>query len=349
MSTFAPVYRPTKGQEAFLTREKKREAKKRKRQDDHDGSESDAPSTDDSSDSDIAKPYSVSGTAASVNRTDPYHVAGLSREQPLPRFPFPHAPVKSADTSKKSIQEELAAVRPPLFVPKTETGDQETSLKRRHLDNVTVILHRCMLKGDWERASRAWGLLARTELGGMGIDIRQHGRWGMGAEILMRREKIKTTANPAASARRGSEDDTSSVRSEIGDINSEQTTPRLSDEGFKLAREYYERLILQYPHTPHAQHTVNSKVFYPALFNIWVYEVQSRYKHRRTEGSRARRCSQYSIASDNDSDYGTSPRVSQSQDLTAAEIADATPIADRLDELLLSPPYDISEIGRAHV
>jgi hypothetical protein len=334
MSTFAPVYRPTKGQQTFLTREHKREAKKRKREEESESSAAEQSS----SDSDDAKPYSVVASAPSVNKTDPYHVAGLSREHPLPRYPFPHAPIKSADVPRHSSQEELAAVNPPLYIPKVEVDDQSTSLKRRHLDNITAILHRCMLKGDWERASRAWGLLARTEIGGLGIDVRQHGRWGIGAEILMRREKEKVPQTSTA-ARRASEADTSSIQDEPTDTSTNQSAHRFADEGFKLAREYYERLVLQYPHTPHTQLTVNAKVFYPALFNIWVYEVQARYQHLRHQASRARRSSSHSIASDDaDEHAGTASR-----DLASREIADATPIAERLDELLLSPPYDVSE------
>jgi hypothetical protein len=334
MSTFAPVYRPTKGQQAFLTREQKLEARKRKRDEG-----SDASSADQSSSSDDAKPYSVVASASTVNKTDPYHVAGLSREHPLPKSPFPHAPVKSSNVPRQSSQEVLAAVNPPLYVPKIEVDNQSTSLKRRHLDNLTVILHRCMLAGDWERASRAWGLLARTEIGGLGIDVRQHGRWGIGAEILMRREKGKVSNNPSP-VRRPSVDDTSSVHDAADDTAANRQANRLADEGFKLAREYYERLILQYPHTPHAQHTVNSKVFYPALFNIWVYEVQARYQHLRDEAAQARRPSFQSTSSDND-DEQSSP--SGRRDLANREIADATPIVERLDELLLNPPYDKSE------
>jgi hypothetical protein len=335
MSIFAPVYRPTKGQQTFLTREHKREARKRKRDEESGSSSAEQPSSDSDDD---AKPYSVLASAPSVNRTDPYHVAGLSREHPLPRYPFPHAPVKSADVTRRSSQEELAAVNPPLYVPKVDVDDQSTSLKRRHLDNITTILHRCMLKGDWERASRAWGLLARTEIGGLGIDVRQHGRWGIGAEILMRREKGKVPEQSAA-ARRASMDDTSSIHDEASDLPANRPAQQFADEGFKLAREYYERLVLQYPHTPHTQHTVNAKVFYPALFNIWVYEVQARYQHLRSEASRARRSSSHSIASDDASEHADTA----SQDLANREIADALPIVERLDELLLSPPYDISE------
>lgn len=231
-------------------------------------------------------------------------------------------------------------MNPPLYVPNPENEDHATSLKRKHLGNVTAILHRCMLNGDWERASRAWGLLARTEINGLGIDVRQNGRWGIGAEILIRREQAKLPEVSAISARRNSDNDTSLVQD---DDNTASTGPKFADEGFKLAREYYERLVLQYPHTPHTQHTVNAKVFYPALFNIWVYEVQARYKHLRVESSKARRSSSYSIASDNDGESNGSQQALVSRELLVREIADTTAIADRLDELLLSPPYDISE------
>jgi hypothetical protein len=339
MPTFAPAYRPTKAQQAFLTHEQKREAKKRKR-DDEDDDKSDASSSASSSGSDDAKPYISASAPSIVKKTDPYHVAGLSREHPLPRYPFPHAPVKPSDAPQKSPHEELASLNPPLYVPKPENEDHATSLKRNHLGNVIAILHRCMLNGDWERASRAWGLLARTEINGLGIDVRHHGRWGIGAEILIRREQANIPDVPATSARRNSDIDTSLVQ----DDESNTSTPKFADEGFKLAREYYERLVLQYPHTPHTQHTVNAKVFYPALFNIWVYEVQARYKHLRAESSKARRSSSYSIASDNDdSEINGSQQALLSRDLLAREIADATAIADRLDQLLLSPPYDISE------
>lgn len=341
MPTFAPAYRPTKAQQAFLTHEQKREAKKRKREDENDDDDqSDASASAQSSESDSAEPYVSASAPSIVKKTDPYHVAGLSREQPLPRYPFPHAPVKPSDAPQKSQHEELAALNPPLYVPKPESEDRATSLKRKHLGNVTAILHRCMLNGDWERASRAWGLLVRTEINGLGIDVRQHGRWGIGAEILIRREQAKVSQVPTASNRRDSNNDASLVQDDESDIS---TTPKFSDEGFKLAREYYERLVLQYPYTPHTQHTVNAKVFYPALFNIWVYEVQARYKHLRAESSKARRSSSYSIASDNDSELNGSQQAHVSRDLLAREIGDATAIADRLDQLLLSPPYDISE------
>jgi hypothetical protein len=174
----------------------------------------------------------------------------------------------------------------------------------------------------------------------LGIASTHRSQWGIGAEILIRREQAKVSEVSTTSARRNSDNDTSLVHN---DENNAPTKTKFADEGFKLAREYYERLVLQYPYTPHTQHTVNAKVFYPALFNIWVYEVQARYKHLRTESSKARRSSSHSIASDSDSELNGSQQALLSRDLLAREIADTTAIVDRLDQLLLSPPYDISE------
>lgn len=155
----------------------------------------------------------------------------------------------------------------------------------------------------------------------------------------MRRQHDKTS-NVAAGLNQDKEDVSMLSAAENPDESS--VSPQISDEGFKLAREYYERLVLQYPYTPHSQHTVNSRVFYPALFNVWVYGVQARYKTLRKEASRARRSSIQSVASDY-SNRSRSPRPPTTQDLAKRELEDAVPIADRLDQLLLSPPFDVSE------
>ncbi|KYG45666.1 hypothetical protein M433DRAFT_42802, partial [Acidomyces richmondensis BFW] len=210
-----------------------------------------------------------------------YHVAGYPRQAELPPAPFPHASINPRTRAdKETVEEELAALNPPLYAPRRALDDSSTSLKRQHVENLTTILHTCMLKGDWQRATRAWGLLLRTEVAGRGMDVRRHGRWGIGAELLMRNS-----------------------------INVQ--------DGFKLAREYYERLILQYPHTPHSQET-SSLVFYPALFNIWIYEVQNRYR----------------VLSENDVDH-MSELILRRQ-----ELEDALPISQRMDDLIRSPPYD---------
>jgi hypothetical protein len=115
-----------------------------------------------------------------------------------------------------------------------------------------------------------------------------------------------------------------------------------SEQGFKLAREYYERLILQYPHTPYTQHSLNAMAIYPALFNIWIYEVQDRSKRA---GKRIDSSDSEPVGSSDDSMQSNHSNADKSRiilQVRAQELEEALPIATRMDELLLSPPYDTS-------
>lgn len=325
MSIFAPPYRPSERRQTFLTRQQNADSKKRKRGQDSDGEDEDDLSADPDS-----TPRKATAVFHPINKTDPYHVAGYSREHDLPPPPFPHAAIKDThQPSKLSIEEELASLNPPLYVPAAKREDQSSGLKRRHADNLTTILHRCMLKGDWKRAERAWSLLIRTEIAGRGIDVRRNGRWGIGAELLMRRGAAQDR-----DARRGSidDDDASTFRNDVDAVEDE--LPQFTDQGFQLAREYYERMILQYPHTPQTMHSLNATAIYPALFNIWIYEVQDRSRRARQHRSSS-------------SDDGSNESKSEGHDrdfreIRIQELKEATRITERMDELLLSPPYDTS-------
>ncbi|KAF2725892.1 hypothetical protein K431DRAFT_201580, partial [Polychaeton citri CBS 116435] len=257
-----------------------------------------------------------------LTRKDPYHIAGWSREEPLPPPPFPHAAIKEKpETPQATVEEQLSTLNPPLYISRHDQGEDDhfTSLRKRHLNNLTAVLHSCMLKGDWQRAYRAWALILRTEIRGRGIQVRPHGRWALGAEILMHQSHTPNAGEFDWAA-----------------------------EGFKLAREYYDRLILQYPHTPRSPHGVNSLVIYPALFNIWVFEVQARSKWRRQGQHRQHQSDEHPSSSDNASDSGSSrtqPPPGYQKAMRAIrhqELEEALPIAQRMDELLLGPPYDSS-------
>ena len=336
MPIFAPVYYQTKNQLSYLARQQRQESKKRKRE--QDSSDDEDAASEVSPEPDRSRPL-PSTAFHPVNRTDPYHIAGHSREDPLPLPPFPHAAVKEPRKPRKPIDEELAALNPPLYVPPATAEDKSTSLKRRHLDNITTILHRCMLKGDWARASRAWSLLLRTEISGRGIDVRRNGRWGIGAEILMR-VGAQQHGRDGEDKVTGDVEDTSSRASDKPAQNNAEL--QFSERGFKLAREYYERLILQYPHTPYTQHSLNAMAIYPALFNIWIYDVQD-----RSQRARKRIDSSYSEPAGSGDDSMQSEdsnpdKNSITRQLRAQELEEVLPIANRMDELLLSPPYDTS-------
>ncbi|KAI7564554.1 hypothetical protein KC317_g6983, partial [Hortaea werneckii] len=109
-------------------------------------------------------------------------------------------------------------------------------------------------------------------------------------------------------------------------------------QGFRLAKDYYERLILQYPHLPRSGHnSVNAVVFYPALFNLWIFEVQDRSKRARQKLEAGR---EHSPPASEPSD------LSRDNEAQAAirhqELQEGLPIAQRMNDLMLSPPYDAS-------
>ncbi|KAI6995757.1 hypothetical protein KC332_g4394 [Hortaea werneckii] len=340
---FTPVYRPSDGQQGSLARHRKREQKRKRDENDHDSSADDNDEDDEAANADHPSDYSRSGRVSSflpVNRTEPYHVAGHSRQSPLPPFPFPHAPpIDRARYQERGVEKELTTLNPPLFLPKDPIDDGINSSKRRHADNITTILHRCMLQEDWQRAARAWGLLLRTEIAGRGTDVRQNGRWGIGAELLLRRDQQlpsthRTTRFPG-SRDVGENTDDASTHAEPLAVPQE---PAFSDQGFRLAKDYYERLILQYPHLPRSGHnSVNAVVFYPALFNIWIFEVQDRSKQARQKLETGR---EHSPPASEPSDLSHDNEAQTA--IRHQELQKALPIAQRMDDLMLSPPYDAS-------
>ncbi|KAH7070945.1 hypothetical protein FB567DRAFT_410607, partial [Paraphoma chrysanthemicola] len=214
--------------------------------------------------------------------------------------PFPHAPLK---TNKKpyrpsKIQEEVAkppvrlyAVGAPLKDDLIAKQSEIASLRKRHLDVLSTLMHRCLLEQDYERAGRAWGMLLRTQVaGGRPVDPRNHGRWGIGAEVLLRRRPGSATPNERVPA---------------GDRH-DSPQDMFSEEGFELAREYYERLIIQFPNRKTAPNAVDERTFYPAMFSLWIFELSH----------------------------------AQIETIQVEELARATEIAERLDQLVASPPFD---------
>ncbi|KAK6397114.1 hypothetical protein LTR65_007614 [Meristemomyces frigidus] len=168
------------------------------------------------------------------------------------------------------------------------------------------------------------------------MDVRQHGRWSIGAELLMRRQQVPARGKPHPSST-----GTDQSQERNADPVTDHDRPAFTDEGFRLARQYYERLILQYPHTPWTQHAANALALYPALFNIWIYEVQDRSKRARQGPAGDRPASP--TGSERSADVST---ASDTHSSTAAakkqELNEALPIAQSMDELMLSPPYDTS-------
>ncbi|GAB7362973.1 hypothetical protein MBLNU230_g3268t1 [Neophaeotheca triangularis] len=258
-----------------------------------------------------------------VHKTDPYHIAGSSREELLPPAPFPHAPSSQSSSSRPpnpTLEAELSSLRPP----KTTTSDDcpQTSAKRRHIDNITTILHLALLRNDWPRAARAWSLLLRSELNGRGPDIRAHGRWAIGGEILMR-----TTPNHHHDHHHQSSNPPDEPNNDGNPATSKPATPDPSvftTPGLALARAYYDRLALQNPYTAQASRGIlDARAIYPALFTVWIYEIQQRWKGPLAPKSEA-------------------GGLSEVREMRRGELTEATALVERMDELLLSPPFDSS-------
>ncbi|USP74684.1 hypothetical protein yc1106_01958 [Curvularia clavata] len=255
-------------------------------------------------------------------------VAGLGPGQAneIPPPPFPHAP---ASTFKKpygstKIHDELA--KPPFRLYAVDPAPrQHEGSKRDHLDNLSTLMHLSLLRGDYERAGRAWGMILRTHVaGGRPVDPRNHGRWGIGAEIALRR-KPQTAGS------------TSPNEPQVGHIG------RFSDEGFELARDYYNRLIVQHPNRKTQPHIVDERMFYPPMFSLWVYEVCEKSKRAKLQlqdelanrSVSSRSMSVDSAASDRPDDLRDKEDAIRTEELTQA-----MEIAERLDQVIASPPFD---------
>lgn len=281
------------------------------------------------SDEDDAKSAPVSSYAesyASIDSTAPaeaaqLRVAGLEDEAEIPPTPFPHAPAKtsSSHVTYAQVQKSLAELDPPLFAvnatSKSRPVGRESeapALRQTHLSVLTTIMHRCLLEGDFPRAGRAWGMILRSQIAGTPVDPRNHGRWGIGAELLLHRN-------------------TQGGQSNAGSV--------FTEEGFELAREYYERLIVQHPHRKHQPRALDDLTFYPAMFSLWVYEVCEKSKRARKQHGEDNRHSTSGSAMDEDTTMAEDDRAHMSA-IIAEELQQARAIASRLDQLVLSPPFD---------
>lgn len=292
----------------------------------------------------ITSGYSPTTAPATVRReiAVQYQAAGQSFDAELPGFKFPHysyhmATMCASLDTKAIVEAELPKLKPPLLRTKlpplrqlTARGKAEKpGLRKKHLDNITAILHRCVLECDFLRAGRAWGMLLRSEQNGHGMDIRKNDRWGLGAEILLKRN----------------------IHSLDGGCGGEGTSgiaiagQWFSREGFMNAKDYYERLVLQYPYRKAFATATNALDFYPAMFGLWLSIVQDQYKNAIKSIERAARdTTDDRTETSSDKCASPSPLLNTRKRREMARIRDDTlqrgdEIASRINELLISPPY----------
>jgi hypothetical protein len=311
-----------------------RPPKKRRRGEEHDGSSS--PETEAQTEHAARARSYASHVLPEIAQL---RVAGLLPEDDseIPPSPFPHAPARVAKEhlGSRKLQEEIAEPPSRLYaVNVLSKGDsvskqsEATSLRKTHLNVLSTVMHRCLLEGDYERAGRAWGMLLRTQVaGGHPVDPRNHGRWGIGAEILLRRKRTNTITN----------DDARTANRKSPDLET------FSEEGFELAREYFERLIVQHPNRKLTPNAIDERTFYPAMFSLWIFEICEKSKRLRNKAlEEARQQRSRSVLDDStmDHDCDTADMRAREEAIQVEELASATEIAERLDQLVASPPFD---------
>ncbi|KAI9830664.1 MAG: hypothetical protein M1826_004493 [Phylliscum demangeonii] len=287
-----------------------------------------------------------------------FRVAGCARDPPI-RVPlhFPHRGLVDRRPARpergrghdreRQVEQALAQLRPACYIPgggglgaRIMTGRAsiepasaqaavDHSLRHHHLSVLTTVLHRCLLAGDYARAGRTWGLLLRTKFRGKPVDLLAENRWGVGAEILLRRQ------DGGGGRLEEDEDEDEDDRSQRVRV-----APQYTRHGFLHAKEYYERMVLQYPFYYTCAARVNPLDFYPALFSAWIYVAQQERRELMSFGD----------GDGHGNGHDERPGRNDADRLVLIrqrERVDADAIAARLDELMLAPPYiDRAEFWR---
>ncbi|KAI9848876.1 MAG: hypothetical protein M1837_006392 [Sclerophora amabilis] len=287
-----------------------------------------------------------------------YRVAGQRLDKPAPSYPFPHrahaSPLVHGGDQSQQVTEDLATLNPPLLAAGTSISSgprDRLYLRQHHLSVITTVLHRCLLAGDYVRAGRAWGLILRSEAGGRPVNLGGQGRWGIGAEILMRRdgqvrqESLAQQEQRQQQQQQQQEGSDSSVSDVAPSEEKRQSEPSFTEEGFAQAKDYYERLILQYPYSKRRPDSVNALDFYPAMFGLWIYVTQERLRatERRTRHADARSSPPSSTRSESaDAEQHSANDQDELARVQSITLQEATAISTRLDDLLSSPPFSDS-------
>ena len=226
------------------------------------------------------------------------------------------------------ISKSLGKLKPPLLGPghflppglPESLGPKESGARQRHLSVLTSILHRSLLRHDYKRAGRVWGLLLRSEVSSHSVDLRHGFKWGLGAEILLRRHSEVLQSN----------DNHMTVVS-LGNVSTD-SYQYISSDGFDRVRQYYDRLSLQYPYHKSFPDAIGPLDFRFAMFSLWIYLCHSRKPLNVGTHETA-------LVDDPES-HSETGEVQESQE---GVLYVARELSRQLDELVSSPPYSDSE------
>ena len=235
------------------------------------------------------------------------------------------------------ISDELATFKPPLYVamenPPNDVSEKFTGgmrLRHYHLKTITAVLHKCLSECDYIRAGRAWAILLRAEQLGQSMDLRAYDRWGVGAEILIQRESQLTRKT---------------LDYRMYEASNPTSYLRVKSETIEKAKEYYERLLLQYPYRKAFPSAIGALDFSIALFTLWIYAVKERNSRAlMAVGNSNERIDEIVAGANGDSPKSPTSHIQPDPYQNIKQVKQNTlqnvhEIADRLDELLAFPPY----------
>lgn len=276
--------------------------------------------------SDVETSHGYNGLRSPISGYIGHEVSHLYNTPPS----FPHHITETVSLiAERRISDELATLKPPLYlatgrVPTVtvENFMDSRGLRQHHLKSMTAVLHRCFSDCDFIRAGRAWAMLLRAEQRGQSIDLRTHDRWGVGAEVLMQCE--------------------SHMAHNFEDTSDSTFKRKMKPEILAKAKEYYERVGLQYPYhkaSPNASRALNSSI---AMFSLWICTVKEWSSIASNEDIdeadlEANDGVQSSYASDIERDH-----YQKREQVKKDTLKSAYEIVARLNQLLVSPPYSDS-------
>ncbi|UNI22076.1 hypothetical protein JDV02_007999 [Purpureocillium takamizusanense] len=179
-----------------------------------------------------------------------------------------------------------------------------------HLDVLLRAIHQFLDRGQVALAAKAYALVLQLRPGSRPIDVRQHGLWALGAEILMREGEDVTPRPPvaggggaAAAAAHGSGPPVPAlVKQEAGDgdgFSARQPTasaagqssmfptshgsdrvPRRwgSPSNMPKVKAYFETLIQQHPYDYKFPRSVSALDFQLAMLGCEIYNVYAEHR-----------------------------------------------------------------------
>lgn len=212
---------------------------------------------------------------------------------------------------------------------------RHNDLRYQHFTVLNTALFTCLEKSDYTRASRIFGMLIRFEPPGQSygthIDLRKNNLWGVGAEILLRRDPP----------------------SDLGVHETDGQAPIASDLGFENAKAFYERLILQFPTRITRSQTIASEIqkrdlplhriqspnalhFYPVLMSLWIHQIDARNRHRMERIHALQNPRPVSEVDDSSAPVDAQYEI---EELSDACVNDVNAIIERFEEITHVAPY----------